>query len=485
MRVLSNLEPKNVFQYFEDICAIPHGSGNTDAISAYIVDFAKKNDLTYVTDRLGNVIIYKCGSKGYENAPAVVLQGHMDMVCEKNYELASKFNFKKDGLKLEVSDEYVYAKGTTLGGDDGIAVAYMLALLAGDYEHPPIECVFTVDEEVGMDGALALDPSYLKGRILLNLDNEEQGEILTSCAGGSRVICRVPVRYCEMQGVRCNLVICGLAGGHSGTEIDKYHGNANLLMGRMLHFIGKQIHYDICALSGGLQDNAIPRESNAQILVNEQDVEKLEGIVAEYEKIIQNEYRATEHNITIYCETFETVQKAVLTPKTRERAVFLLMTIPDGIQKMSMDTEHLVQTSSNAGIMRLQDDYFELIVSVRSSITSEKIALRDKIQYLTETIGGKYTVESDYPAWEYKEDSPLRRLVFEVYQQQFGKNPHMTGIHAGLECGIFCEKIPDMDMVSFGPTIEAIHTPKEKLDIRSTQETWEFLLNILKALKKK
>ena len=483
MRLLEKLEPQSVFHYFEDICGIPHGSGNTAGITEYLVDFAKKKNLTYVTDRIGNVIIYKCGSKGYEKSPAVILQGHMDMVCEKNYELASKFDFKKDGLKLEVSDEYVYAKGTTLGGDDGIAVAYMLALLDGDYVHPPTECVFTVDEEVGMDGAHALDPSYLKGRIMLNLDNEEQGEILTSCAGGSRVICRVPVRYCEMQGVKCNLVICGLQGGHSGTEIDKYHGNANLLMGRMLHFVGKQINYEIATLNGGLQDNAIPREAKAQILVDAQDVEKLEGIVSEYCKIIQNEYRATEHNITIYCETFEPVQKRVLTPKTRERAVFLLMTIPDGIQKMSMDTEHLVQTSSNAGIMRLLDEYFELIVSVRSSITSEKIALRDKIQYLTETIGGKYIVESDYPAWEYKEDSELRSLVFDVYQQQFGKNPHMVGIHAGLECGIFYEKIPDLDIVSFGPTIENIHTPKEKLDIRSTTETWEFLLKILEALK--
>ena len=483
MRILEHLEPKNVFSFFEDICAIPHGSGNTAAITEYVVDFARKRELTYISDAIGNVIIYKCGSKGYENSKPVILQGHLDMVCEKNFELAARFDFKKDGLKLEVSDEYVYAKGTTLGGDDGVAVAYMLALLDGDYVHPPIECVFTVDEETGMDGAHALDTSFLKGRRLLNLDNEEEGEILTSCAGGSRVICRVPVRYCEKQGVKCNLVICGLQGGHSGTEIDKYHGNASLLMGRMLHFVGKSIAYDLAGLNGGLQDNAIPRESKAQIVINEQDVEKLEGIVSEYVKIIQNEYSAVEHNITIYCETLETAQVRVLTPKTKERAVFLLMTIPDGIQKMSMNTEHLVQTSSNAGIMRLLDDYFELIVSVRSSVTSEKIALRDKMQYLTETIGGSYTVESDYPAWEFKEDSPLRKTVFDVYQQVFGKNPCLMGIHAGLECGIFYEKVPDLDIVSFGPTIENIHTPKEKLDIRSTRETWEFLLKILEALK--
>lgn len=481
--MLENLRPQSVFKYFEEICAIPHGSGNTEQMTEYIVDFAKAHELSYISDKVGNVIIYKGGSAGYENSKAVILQGHMDMVCEKNFEFAAKHDFKKDPLKLEMTDEYIYAKGTTLGGDDGIAVAYMLAILDGDYAHPPIECVFTVDEEVGMDGAHALDTSYLKGRMLLNLDNEEEGEILTSCAGGSGIVCRIPVRYCEMQGIKCNLVICGLQGGHSGTEIDKYRGNANLLMGRMLHFISKSISFDVVSLNGGLQDNAIPREAKAEILVHEQDVDKLYDIVRDFEEVILNEYRGIESNITIYCETFDMVTKSVLTPKTKERAIFLLMTIPDGIQKMSMDTEHLVQTSSNAGIMRLLDDCFELIVSVRSSVTSEKLALRDKMQYLTETIGGQFKVESDYPAWEYREESPLRNIVFDVFQNCYGHNPHMVGIHAGLECGIFYQKIPDLDIVSFGPTIENIHTPKERLNIESVQRTWDFILDILKELK--
>lgn len=481
--MLEKLQPQSVFTYFEKICAIPHGSGNTAQMTDFIVEFAKEHSLTYISDKLGNVIVYKGGSKGYENSKPVILQGHIDMVCEKNFEFAAKHDFKKDPLKLVLTDEYVYAKGTTLGGDDGIAVAYMLAILDGDYVHPPIECVFTVDEEEGMYGAHALDTSYLKGKTLLNLDNEEEGEILTSCAGGSGIVCRIPVRYCEMQGIKCNLVICGLQGGHSGTEIDKYRGNANLLMGRMLHFISKNISFDIASLNGGLQDNAIPRESKAEILVHEQDVDKLYDLVRDFEEIILNEYRGIENNITIYCETFDMVTKSVLTPKTKERALFLLMTIPDGIQKMSMDTEHLVQTSSNAGIMRLLDDCFELIVSVRSSVTSEKLALRDKMQYLTETIGGQFTVESDYPAWEYREESPLRNIVFDAFQSVYGRNPRLVGIHAGLECGIFFQKIPDLDIVSFGPTIENIHTPKERLDIESTKRTWEFLLKILEDLK--
>jgi len=483
MRVLDNLNPIDVFHYFEDICLIPHGSGNTDAISKYVCEFAAEHELSYISDELGNVIVFKGGSAGYEDSAPVILQGHMDMVCEKNFEQGAKHDFKKDPLKLAVTDDYIFAKGTTLGGDDGIACAFMLALLAGDYVHPPIECVFTVDEEVGMDGAAGLDTSFLKGRRMLNLDNEEEGDFLTSCAGGRRVRCRVPIRYCDKKGVKCNLVVCGLQGGHSGVEIDKYRGNANLLMGRLLHFIGKRIAFDLATIGGGLQDNAIPREAKAEILVHEADVEKLEGIVDEFQVMIQNEYRAIEHNLTIYCESFDLVQLPVLTPKTKERAVFLLMTIPDGIQKMSMDTDHLVQTSCNAGIMRLQEGYFELISALRSSVTSEKIALSDKMQYLTETIGGLFSIDSDYPAWEYKEESQLRDTMFDVYQAVYGKNPRFLGLHAGLECGIFYEKMPGIDIVSYGPTIENIHSPKERLDIKSVQRTWEFTLEVLKALK--
>lgn len=483
MRLLDNLQPQSVFRFFEDICAIPHGSGNTEAISAYVIDFAKVRELACVSDQLGNVIVFKGGSKGFEHSEPVILQGHMDMVCELNFDQGVKHDFKKDGLKLSLTDEFVFAKGTTLGGDDGIAVAYMLALLDGDYAHPPIECVFTVDEETGMYGAHGLETSYLKGRRMLNLDNEREGEIMTSCAGGRKVLCKVPVRYCEKQGVKCNLVICGLQGGHSGVEIDKYRGNANLLMGRLLHFVGQRLPFDLAALNGGLQDNAIPREAKAQILIHESCLQKLEEAVSMFQDILINEYSAIENNITVYCEAGETVQKPVLTPKTKERAIFLLMTIPDGISKMSMKTDHLVQTSSNAGIMRLNDGFFELIAAIRSSVTSEKEALSDKMQYLTETIGGTFTVESDYPAWEYAEESGLREVLIDVFQKYYGRNPHLVGIHAGLECGIFYEKMPGIDIVSFGPTIEAIHTPKERMNIASVKRTWEFLLALLAALK--
>lgn len=484
MRVLENLEPKEVFEYFEDICQIPHGSGNTEAISEYCEKFAEAHSLDYIKDGHGNVVIYKTGSKGYENAEPVILQGHLDMVCEKNFEYDSRHDFKKDGLKLAVMDDYIYAKGTTLGGDDGIAVAYILAILASDtIKHPPIEAVLTVDEEIGMLGAAAMDTSCLHAKKLINIDNEVEGELLTSSAGGRMVTCEVPVRYCEKQGIKYNLVICGLQGGHSGVEIDKYRGNANLLLGRMLHYIGTKINFDLSYLKGGLQDNAIPREAKAEIIVHEKDAAKLEDYISEFEATIQNEYRTIENNITVYCENMDKDTLRVLTPKTKERIIFLLMTIPDSIQKMSPDMDNLVQTSSNAGIMRLSEKSFELIISIRSSVSSEKQALSDKIQYLTETIGGKYLIESDYPAWEFRENSPLRELMFRVYQEHFGNNPRLVGIHAGLECGIFYEKMKGIDIVSFGPDIENIHTPREKLSISSAERTWEYLLKVLENCK--
>ena len=302
MSVLDELQPKEVFKYFEEICAIPHGSGNTAAISRYCVEFAKKYQLDYQQDALGNVIIKKAASEGYENSEPLMLQGHMDMVCEKNFDYDGKFDFTKDGLKLAIMDDYVYAKGTTLGADDGIAVAYCLAILADDtIKHPPLEVVFTVDEETGMLGAEGLDVSSLKAKRMLNIDNENEGELLISSAGGMGVKCTIPVRYATKKGSKYTIVLCGLTGGHSGTEIDKYRGNANLLMGRLLHFIGTQIKFDLIYLKGGLQDNAIPREAKAEILVHEKDAYQFEELISEFETTIQKEYRLMEKNISIYC----------------------------------------------------------------------------------------------------------------------------------------------------------------------------------------
>ena len=402
------------------------------------------------------------------------------MVCEKSMDYDAKFDFATDPLRLAVVDDYVYAKGTTLGGDDGIAVAYMLAILDDDsLVHPPLECLFTTGEEIGMIGMDGFDASFIRSKTMINIDNETEGEILVSSAGGRKVKCMLPVRYVEETGLAYDIVICGLLGGHSGSEIDKYRGNANLIMGRLLHHLKGKVNYRLYYLKGGLQDNAIPREAKASVIIDEKDAIRFEDLITEFELEIINEYRKIESNITIYTECRDSLTTGVLTPKTQERVIFLLMTIPDGITKMCPESESIVQTSSNAGIVRLRDEYFELIVSIRSSISSEKIALSDKIRYLTETIGGEFVVESDYPAWEYRDRSKIRSIVADTYRELFDKEPNITSIHAGLECGIMFSKVKGIDIVSIGPDIENIHTPKEKLNISSAERTYRLLLKVM------
>lgn len=482
--VLDGLKPKAVFEYFEKISQIPHGSYNTKGISDYIVSVAKEHNLKYIQDEFNNVIIYKDGTDGASKEP-LILQGHIDMVCEKNFETDAKFDFSKDPLKLAIMDDFIYAKGTTLGGDDGIAVAYMLSVLTDpDIIAPPLECVFTSDEEVGMDGAQGLDVSVLKSKRMINIDHEDEGIFLTCCAGGKGVELNVPVSYIQRKGMKYSLVICGLTGGHSGTEIDKYRGNANLLMGRLLHNIGKNISFDLININGGLQDNAIPRECRAEILVDENDSYKLEDLVSEFEITLKNEYRANEKNLMIYTESDDSSEEKALTSEAKERIIFLLMTLPDGVQKVSQDADNLVQTSSNVGIIRLNKEFFTVNISVRSSVESEKQALSDKIQYLIETIGGTFTEGGNYPAWEFVENSPLRDSAFLAYQKVYNKNPRIEGIHAGLETGVFFNKIKGLDIVVLGPNVFDIHTPKEKMSISSVQRTYGLLLQILEDLAK-
>lgn len=482
MGVLSGLQPEKVFQYFEEICAIPHGSGNTAQISNYLCEFAKTNNLNYRTDEVGNVIIVRNASKSYEDADTVMLQGHMDMVCEKNADTV--FDFKKEGLKLRVMDDYISAKGTTLGGDDGIAVAYMLAILSDDSVMAPrLECVITVDEETGMEGATSLDTSDLQAKTLINIDSEEEGIFLTSCAGGAKSSCQVKVHRKENKGICYNIIICGLLGGHSGTEINKYRANANILMGRLLHYLRNRIKYSLLNLQGGLQDNAIPREANAEILLSNEDAASFEELIRGFEKMIRNEYRSHEPNLQIYCVDKGEMKVKTVTNKSQERIIFLLNTIPDGVQKMSGEIEGLVQTSLNLGIMRLEENRFFTTSALRSSVLSEREALSAKLMYLTETIGGEYQIKGEYPAWEYQENSKIRELVGSVYRDFYGKEPVIEGIHAGLECGIIIDKMPGIDCISMGPDIFDIHTPKEKLSISSTQRCYEFLIKLLGELK--
>ena len=480
-----DMEPKEVFRYFEEICAIPHGSSHTELISDYLVNFAKEHQLKYIQEECGNVIIYKQASAGYENAPTVILQGHMDMVCEKDAE--AEINFLKDGLKLQVKDDYIFADHTTLGGDDGIALAYALAILASsdseEIKHPELEVVFTVDEEIGMLGATALDASVLKGRMLLNIDSEEEGILTTSCAGGVLGEVTLPFRTVEVEGVCYEILLEGLQGGHSGVEIHKERGNANILMGRLLFELSEEMGFGISAISGGLKDNAIPRAARAVIWLDEENQDTLKVIVEKFEETIRKEYRASDGAVTVNVHKLEETEGIMIHPGQKEMLIYILRNLPNGVQKMSMDIPGLVETSCNLGIVKTLEDSVQLQVSIRSSVESEKRELSDKIRYLTEFLGCDYQESGDYAGWEYNPDSKLQKIMVDVYEKMYGKQPKVEAVHAGLECGILSAKMPGLQCISIGPDIMDIHTPKERLSISSTKRVWEYVKAVLREIK--
>ena len=482
MKVLENLEPKKVFHYFEEICSIPHGSRNTKQISDYLVDFAKAHGLTYYQDELNNVVIIKEASKGYENAEPVIIQGHMDMVCEK--EKGCDIDFEKEGLRLYVEGDFVKAKDTTLGGDDGIAVAYALAILDSDeLAHPRLEVVITVDEEIGMLGAIDIVLSMLKGHTMLNLDSDEEGHFLTSCAGGMSMITELPVKRVSQSGLKMLLTVTGLEGGHSGSEIHKEHGNANILMGRLLKQIMDITPFGIISMDGGLKDNAIPRECNCEILLPEESADAVMQVAETLDQAFKNEFCVSDAKVEVLCKKEEVCETKMLDYTSVHKVIFYLRTVPNGVQHMSMMMPGLVETSLNLGILNLKDDMFETVTSVRSSVSTRKEDLKDQVTQLVEMLGGEVTIEGDYPAWEYQPNSKMRDTIAEIYRDLFGKEAIFEAIHAGLECGLFSEKIPNLDCVSFGPMNYDIHTPKERLSISSTERMWKLIVEYLKRAK--
>ena len=480
MRVCEQLEPKRVFAYFEEICGIPHGSGNTKAISDYCVSFAKEHHLKWIQDESNNVIIFKDGSKGYETAEPVIIQGHMDMVCEK--ENGVDIDFEKDGLNLYIDGDFLKAEGTTLGGDDGIALAYALAILEDDtLPHPPLEVVLTVDEEIGLLGAESIDLSMLKGRKLLNIDSDEEGIFLTSCAGGLRADCRIPVSRVQAEGTAYEIQVAGLKGGHSGSEISKERGNAIMLLGRVLYAVRQEIPFALADISGGLKDNAIPREATAAIFLPlETDPQKLQEKIASLNETLKHEYQASDSELQVCCQKAERKNTKAVNETSLTKILLMLCSMPWGVQHMSTEIQGLVETSLNPGIMKLEDDMFQLCFSVRSSVTSRKYDLTERLAFITEFLGGEIETHGDYPAWEYQAESPMRNLMAETYKDLFQEPPKLQAIHAGLECGIFSGKLEGLDCISFGPNNYDIHTPQERLSISSTQKIWKLLLEFLK-----
>ena len=482
MAVLENCEPKRVFHYFEEICKIPHGSGNTKQISDYLVQFAKDHDLKYIQDEMNNVVIYKPGTAGYENAPTVIVQGHMDMVCEKRPDV--DHDFTKDGLNLSVEGDYVSANGTTLGGDDGIAVAYGLALLESDtIAHPPLEVFITVDEEIGLLGAVGFDCSVLKGRRFINLDSEAEGSLWISCAGGLSGISHIPVTRLEAKGEKLTVKISGLMGGHSGAEIDKNRANANSLLGKFLHGLDAKAGYELISVQGGQKDNAITRESIAELLTVKENVETVKEYAASMQAAWREEYAGTDEGITVTVTEEGEQDVKVLHPTSKEKVVFFLVNVPYGVQKMSGTIKGLVETSTNIGILKTSENEVLGSSSIRSSVETARDALSDKIEYLTEFLGGEYERQGVYPAWKYRKDSPLRDKMVEVYEEMYGQKPNVVAIHAGLECGLFYKKMEGLDCVSLGPDMKDIHTSEEVLSVSSTERVWKYLVKVLGALK--
>lgn len=480
--VLAGIEPMPVFHFFEEICKIPHGSGNEEKLSNYLKAFAEARGLYCIQDDWKNIIIIKEAAPGYEAEETVILQGHMDMVAVK--EESCDIDMQTEPLRLMREGDFISADRTSLGGDDGIAVAYLLALLdAKEIPHPRLEVILTVGEETGMDGAREIDVSMLQGRRMLNLDNEEEGVLLASCAGGVRADCKLPVTWESRKGTVIHIQVGGLCGGHSGVEIIKERGNSNCLMGRVLDALLQKLSVSIISLEGGLADNAIPRQTTARILVKPEDTDTCFSIIREMEKQLQNELSGKDDGVmitvskekeqdeqTVKCLKEESVQKV--------RAYLLAM--PNGVQAMSADVDGLVETSLNMGVMKLGEECLTLSYAIRSSVESAKEAICRKLSAISYLAGAEVDMRGNYPGWAYRKNSPLRDKMIRIYEEMYGEKPRVEAVHAGLECGLFAGKLPELDCISCGPDMQYIHTTKEVLSISSVKRVWEYLLEILK-----
>ena len=481
MRILENLEPQNVFYYFEEICKIPHGSGHTRQISDYLKAFADEHGLYCRQDELNNIIMIKEASKGYEDHEPVLLQGHMDMVAVKDADCT--IDMTKDGLQLEILGDRLTAKGTSLGGDDGIAVAFGLALLAEDqYRHPRIELILTVDEEVGMEGATGLTVDDLTAKRMINLDQEEEEIFITGCAGGARIDIRKKTETEQVEGVLCKLIISGLQGGHSGQEINKERGNAICLMGRLLAALQEKTPVYLKEVSGGTADNAIPNEVCAEIVVTEW-TEDIAAFMEEKFCGLKAEFAGKEDGLK--CELQVGAEDALIevcNRKDSEQWIHLLNVIPHGVIANSVKMKGLVETSLNPGILNVSAVEGMVSTSVRSSNAAAKEALINQLKSLAALCDATVGIRGDYPGWDYDPNSPLREKMVSIYEEMYGVKPQIEAIHAGLECGIFQSKILGLDCVSIGPDMQDIHTTRETLSIPSVQRVWKFLLKVLESL---
>lgn len=476
--MLNELEPKEVIRFFREMSEIPHGTYNVDRISDYLADFARERKLSFIQDALKNVIIFKEATKGYEGLEPVIIQGHMDMVTVKDAD--ADIDMATEGLCLDYKDGFIYAHKTSLGGDDGIALAMALAILdSNEIPHPPLEVVCTVNEEVGMDGALGIDLSPLKGKKLLNIDSEEEGVLTVSCAGGIRVSGEISFTRSNEFGTPVFISIEGLKGGHSGTEIHLKRANGAHLLADILGKISSKYDIFLNGMYAGEKDNAIPNNGSAEILVSGLgDIDEFMSLIQKINDEINLEYEGREDDIYIEVGIQTEGEEECLSKADTEKVIDYIQSVPDGVISMCEGID-MVETSLNLGILRLNEDFLKCDYALRSSVKAAKGELVKKVTAITEDFGGQWETFGDYPAWEYLKESPLRDKMVEIFERQYGHKPVVEGVHAGLECGILSEKIPGLEAVSFGPNLLDIHTTRERMDVESVKRTWEYLKAIL------
>lgn len=476
MAVLNELEPKKVFQFFEEICQIPHGSGDVGRICEYCMEFAKKRNLEVLRDDFDNIIIRKEGTPGYEDSEPVILQGHLDMVCEKTAD--SGHDFTKDALELYIEDGFIKAKDTTLGGDDGIAVAMALAVLdENDIPHPPLEVLFTSDEETGMSGAKGLDISLLKGKKLINIDSEEEGILTVGCAGGIRCYTAFDLDLGPRKGHILKAVISGLKGGHSGVDSHRQRGNAIKLMGRLLHEASKETELYLVDASGGGKDNVIAGQ--AEVLLMAANPAPVFAAADKMKEMWKEEFGQEEPDLAVLVEDEGEGEKEAASLTTTGKIIAYLMAVPDGPAGYNRTLPGLVETSLNQGIMTVSDGSLTIGALIRSSLESKKAELAERIRVLAGLCGAGFTAGNEYPGWAYRDESPLRDLMERTYEELFGSKPQVLTIHAGLECGLFLAKNKELDCVSFGPDIMDVHSVTERLSIESVERSYRYLKAIL------
>ncbi|MBS4059126.1 MAG: aminoacyl-histidine dipeptidase [Bacteroidetes bacterium] len=481
--VLLDLQPKTVWKYFQEITMIPRPSKKEERIVHYLIEFAKSFNLRFEQDEVGNVLICKSATPGYENKKTVVLQSHVDMVCEKNSDKIHDFD--NDPIEVQIVDGWVKAKGTTLGADDGIGVAAQLAILAAvNIEHGPIECLFTIDEETGLTGAFGLDSNFMKGRILLNLDSEDEGELFIGCAGGKDTVIKIPYKFepAPLDHSAFTVRISGLKGGHSGDDIHKGLGNANKIINRILWKASKLFNLRLFAIEGGNLRNAIAREAFSKVLVPSDKIAGFESFIFRSAEAIKIEYSITEPLLQINLEKSDEEVKQVVVKEDQQKLFNSLYACPHGVISWSQSIPGFVETSTNLASVRMESDHFLITTSQRSSVESAKEDVANMVMACFDLTGAEIKQSNGYPGWAPNPESAIREITVNSYNRLFNQEPLVKAIHAGLECGLIGDKYPGMDMISYGPTIKGAHSPDERIQIETVQKFWDLTLDILKNI---